>query len=202
MSTKPDVEAAMQAVAQATAMWVDGFVIEQGLCPFARVPADEGRVAYRVTLTRDASQLAEDFADLVLELREAAPAVTETALLVHPFALVAFGEYNDFLDIAEGLLGALGLEREFQVASFHPEYCFDGVDSDDPANYSNRSPFPMLHLLRQVSVGAAVDAHPDSEAIPDRNIVHLRRLGAAVLADGLEALRSAAQPALDRVRGR
>lgn len=192
-------DAAMQAVAHATARWVDGFVIGENLCPFAKTPAQQGRVVYRVTLVDEPRVVAEELAELVLELRASAPEQVETAFLVHPFALQDFDDYNDFLDVAEGLLEALGLQREFQIASFHPQYCFDGVDGDDPANYSNRSPFAMLHLLRQSSVGAAVDAHPDAEAIPERNIAHLRELGATVLVDRLETLRDAARPALDRV---
>lgn len=197
MSPDPLHDAAMQAVAHATARWVDGFVIGENLCPFAKTPAHQGRVAYRVTLAREPSTVAEELAELLLELREADPGQVETAFLVHPFALRDFEDYNDFLDVAEGLLEALGLERELQIASFHPRYCFDGADGDDPANYSNRSPFAMLHVLRQSSVGAAVDAHPNAEAIPERNIAHLRGLDAAALADRLQALRDAARPALE-----
>jgi hypothetical protein len=110
-------------------------------------------------------------------LHAADPAMVETTLLIHPGVLEDFLDYNDFLDDADAAVEALGLEGEIQVASFHPRYVFAGSDPDDVANNTNRSPYPMLHLLREESVERAVEAFPDPDSIVDRNIDTLERLG-------------------------
>ena len=111
----------------------------------------------------------------------------DTTLLVHPGALRDFDAYNQFLDAVDGLLFEGGHEGVYQVASFHPEYRFAGTGPDDPENYTNRSPYPMLHLLREASVARAVRDHPDVSQIPVRNVERMNELGAA----SLQALRRA-----------
>ncbi|MEC7814706.1 MAG: DUF1415 domain-containing protein, partial [Pseudomonadota bacterium] len=101
----------------------------------------------------------------------------ETTLLIHPGVLQAFGPYNEFLDAADGLLSYLEMDGVYQIASFHPEYQFEGTEPDCAENYTNRSPFPMLHLLREASLEAAIDRYPDVDGIPQRNIARMNDLG-------------------------
>ena len=161
----------------ATRRWLQRAVIGLNLCPFAKAVHVRNQVRYVLS---EAATTAELLADLTRELeflQAADPAMVETTLLVHPRVLGDFLDYNDFLDDADAAVEALGLEGEIQVASFHPAYVFAGSDPDDPANCTNRSPFPMLHLLREESVSRAVEAFPDPEAIVERNIETLERLG-------------------------
>ena len=119
--------------------------------------------------------------DLVHELQflaAADPEAVDTTLLIHPQALTDFLDYNDFLDIADAAVEKLGLDGVLQVASFHPDYQFEGTSPGDVENLSNRSPYPMLHLLREDSIARAVAAYPDAAAIYERNIETLRQLGA------------------------
>ena len=175
-------------VERETRRFVERVVIELGLCPFAREPWQAGRVDVRVSTACDEAQLVRDLDTEMRRLVETPPAELETTLLVHPRALGDFEAYNDFLDVAEGLLRARGYEGALQIASFHPDYRFAGAPDDDPAHATNRSPWPMLHLLREASVSAAVDGHPDAESIPDRNVEQLRAMGrerVQALLDGL-----------------
>ncbi len=119
-------------------------------------------------------------ADLLVELRtlaDADPEEVETTLLIHPRVLTDFADYNDFLDVADDALDELDLTGEIQIASFHPLYQFAGSDPDDIENYTNRSPYPMLHLLREESVDRAVEAFPETEKIYESNMETLRALG-------------------------
>ena len=106
----------------------------------------------------------------------------ETTLLIHPHVLTSFLDYNDFLDVADAAIDRLDLAGVLQIASFHPDYQFAGTAPDDVTNYTNRSPYPMLHLLREESVERAVDGYPGAERIPERNIETMRRLGLSGLA--------------------
>jgi len=164
-------------IVEATRRWLEKAVIGLNLCPFAGQPWRQGRVRLRVSDATDLQQLAEDLADELLALNEVDPANCETTLLIHPHVLGDFLDYNDFLDIADGLLEQLELDGILQVASFHPDYQFADSQSDDPANCTNRSPYPMLHLLREASIEAATANHPDPHAIYRRNIDTLRSLG-------------------------
>ena len=130
-------------------------------------------------------------AELQAELMhlEAEPGI-ETTLLIHPSILTQFGDYNEFLDVADGLLAVLDLEGVYQIASFHPDYQFADTEPNDAENYTNRSPFPMLHLLREASVEAAIDRHPDPEGIPERNIALMRELGVSALRQRLSRTHS------------
>jgi len=154
-------------------------VIGLRLCPYAAGPHRSGRVRYACSSARDADALLADLAREIRHLLAASPEAIETTLLVHPWVLRDFEAYNAFLDPADALLGALDATGVLQVASFHPDYRFAGTRADDVANATNRSPHPLLQLLREASVSAAVDAGADAEAIADANIATLRGLGAA-----------------------
>ena len=165
-----------------TLAWVRAFVVGLDLCPFARGPLDAGRV--RVVVTEGAD-LEGVLTDLWLELDRlvaAPPEEVETTLLVIPNALADFDDYLDGLRIAEDILTRRGYDGVLQIASFHPRYEFEGAGAADPANDTNRSPYPMFHLLREKSVSRAVDGHADVDAIPERNAALLRSMDPARLA--------------------
>jgi hypothetical protein len=164
-----------QAVVERTRRWIATMVIGLNLCPFARRVFDAGTIRYAVTDTRDVAALLGVLASELAALT--ASAAFETTLLIHPRVLGAFGDYNDFLDDADRLVDDLGLRGTVQVASFHPDYRFAGTAPDAVENYTNRAPYPMLHLLREESV-SAVAGDPDALlAIPRRNVEALRGLG-------------------------
>ena len=167
-----------EEVVAATRAWLERAVIGLNLCPFAKAVHVRNQIRYAVS----AAQTPEDLlADLVGELRTlqaADPSEIDTTLLVHPRVLGDFLDYNDFLELADAAVAGEGLEREIQIASFHPHYQFAGTRPDDIENCSNRSPYPTLHLLREASIGRAVAVFPDASLIFERNIETLRRLGA------------------------
>jgi uncharacterized protein len=160
-----------------TRRWLERAVIGLNLCPFAATAYRAERVRFHVSEQRSASGLLDELRAELLGLHAADPSRCETVLLIHPLVLGDFLEYNDFLDVCEAAVADLGLEGELQVASFHPQYQFAGTDSGDIENYTNRSPYPMLHLLREASVTRAVAAVLDTDEIYRRNIRTLRQLG-------------------------
>ena len=163
----------------ATCRWLERSVIGLNLCPFAEGVYRGGRLRIRVSEQGSASGLLEELREELRGLHAADPLHCETTLLVHPWVLTDFIEYNDFLDACEASIVDLGLEGEVQVASFHPRYQFAGTQPEDIENYTNRSPYPMLHLLREASIDRAVAAVPDTDEIYRRNIRTLRELGDA-----------------------
>lgn len=160
-----------------TRQWLERAVIGLNLCPFARAEHARGRIRIVASAATDQASLLEDLQHELLYLADADPARCETTLLVHPAVLGDFLDYNDFLDLADALLEDLGLEGVLQVASFHPAYQFAGTTVDDITNHTNRSPYPMLHLLREASVEKAVSTFPDVAGIAERNQQALRELG-------------------------
>jgi hypothetical protein len=177
----PTTQPAAQVIAE-TSDWIDRVVIGLGLCPFAKAVQTRQLVRYVVT---DATTETELLAVLEAELEALAAAdarLVDTTLLIHPHALADFLDYNDFLHDADDKLVELELEGELQIASFHPDYRFADAPTDDPANYSNRSPYPMLHLLREASVSRAVASFPDASSIYERNVATLRGLDPDALA--------------------
>jgi hypothetical protein len=168
-----------------TRAWLERAVIGLNLCPFAKAPHAKGQVRFVVSAARSADALLADLIDELRHLAEVAPHQLETTLLIHPQVLNDFADYNDFLDVAEAAVAELGFEGVLQVASFHPDYQFEGSGPDDVANATNRAPYPTLHLLREASVERAVQAFPEAEAIFEANIATLERLGV----DGWAALR-------------
>jgi len=160
-----------------TRRWIERAVIGLNLCPFARAVVARGQVRYVLSNAATPEALLEALGEELLHLRDTSPEDIDTTLIIHPQVLSDFLDYNDFLEDADALVEQLGLEGELQVASFHPQYRFAGSGEDDIANFTNRSPWPTLHLLREDSVARAVDAFPDPDAIVERNVATLEKLG-------------------------
>ena len=161
----------------ATVRWLEAAVIGLNLCPFAKAPHVKRRIRYAVSEAGTEDALLETLALELDRLAAADPELIETTLLIHPRVLTDFIDYRFFLPRVDALLRRAGREGTLQVASFHPDYVFAGSDDDDVANNTNRSPYPMLHLLRESSIDRAVAATPDAEAIWSRNVEVLRALG-------------------------
>ena len=160
-----------------TRRWLERAVIGLNLCPFAKAVHSKGQIRWVLS---DASTPQALLAELVSELQVLAatePDAIDTTLIVHPGVLADFLDYNDFLDVADAALEELNLDGVLQIASFHPQFQFADSAPDDAGNLSNRSPWPTLHLLREDSVERAVEAFPEAEAIFERNIETLEKLG-------------------------
>ena len=166
----------LDEILRRTHLWLREAVVGEGLCPFAREPVQAGRLRVAVSEATRPEALVLDLARELEKLGKSAESELETTLLVHPDCLRVFEEYNQFLDLADAVLIELGQEGVIQIASFHPDYQFEGVDPDGPENYTNRSPYPMLHLLRESSVTRAVEGMSDPASIPARNQQLLRTL--------------------------
>ena len=168
-----------EAVLAATRHWLEKAVIGLNLCPFAKAVYVKNQVRLVVSKARHADDLLEEL-DKELELLVATPAAEiDTTLLIHPTLFDDFLDFNDFLEIAEGVVDEHGLEGVIQLASFHPQFQFEGTEPDAIGNYTNRAPFAILHLLREESVERAVEAFPEAEAIFEQNILTLEKLGHA-----------------------
>lgn len=162
--------------------WVESVVVGLNLCPFANRELVKNRVRFSVTEATTEEQLLTVLeAELELLSKDAS---IETTLLVHPKVLADFYDYNQFLNYADGLLVQMKLEGVYQVASFHPNYQFGGTDPEDAENYTNRSPYPLLHLIREESLERAIADFPDADQIPAQNIERMNSLGR----DKLQAL--------------
>lgn len=166
----------VQAV-ESTRHWLERIVIGLGLCPFAATPYRLDRIAYSVCNELSLEEIYTAFLQSLETLALSDPQEQETALLILTRGLADFDDYLDALVILEQALEDAGLDGVIQLASFHPDYCFEGAPQDDPANFTNRSPLPMFHLIREEGLAAALAAYPDPEAIPERNIRCLRELG-------------------------
>ncbi|MDW5443523.1 DUF1415 domain-containing protein [Polaromonas sp. SM01] len=165
------------AVLAATRLWLEKAVIGLNLCPFAKAVYVKNQVRLVVSHARHADDLLEEL-DKELDLLVATPAEEiDTTLLIHPSLFDDFLDFNDFLEIADGVVDEHGLDGVVQLASFHPQFQFDSTEPDDISNYTNRAPFAILHLLREDSVERAVAAFPEAEAIFEQNIQTLERLG-------------------------
>ncbi|MCG7976150.1 MAG: DUF1415 domain-containing protein [Candidatus Thiodiazotropha taylori] len=164
-----------EAVVTATRCWVEGTVVGLNLCPFAALPVKQGRIRYQVCSASDMDgiyrAILAEF-ETMLELPEA-----EASLLIVPTGLERFDDYLDLLQVAEEVIPEAGLEGKFQLASFHPDYRFEESEESDPANYTNRSPYPMFHFIREESLAEALKHYPQPELIPQRNIELLREMG-------------------------
>jgi hypothetical protein len=172
-----DQSIGIEEVVAATRRWLERSVIGLKLCPFAEPVHKDGRIRYRVSEQRTAEGLLDDLRAELAFLNEQDAGVCETTLLIHPWVLTDFMEFNDFLAVGERLVAALGLEGELQIASFHPGYRFAATQPEDIENYTNRSPYPTLHVLREASIERALAGVPDPEEIYRRNILAMRRLG-------------------------
>ena len=175
-----------EEIITATRTWLERAVIGLNLCPFAKAVHVKSQIRYAVS----AAQTPEDLlADLITELRtlQAADASEiDTTLLVHPRVLGDFLDYNDFLESADAAVAGEGLEGEIQVASFHPDYQFAGTRPEDIENCSNRSPYPMLHLLREEGLARAIAGYARPDKIPERNIRTMEKLGATRMREILD----------------
>lgn len=157
--------------------WLDQVVIGLNLCPFAARPRRLGQLRVVVSNAQDDEELIDKLvSEVELLLSEPADS-TETSLLVVPDMLEDFGTYNRFIDVAEMLIRQYGWEGKVQVASFHPDYCFEGTAPEDDENLTNRSPYPILHLIREKSIEEALSRFPNPERIPERNVGRVCSLG-------------------------
>jgi len=182
--TDPATDAASLAAGDAmpdpiarTRRWIERAVIGLNLCPFAKAVYIKEQVRFVLSDATTPEALLEQLAEELVLLRDTDPAQVDTTLIIHPDVLVDFLDYNDFLDNADAAVEALDLQGILQVASFHPDYQFAGAAPDDISHYTNRSPYPTLHLLREDSVERAVAAFPDPDVIVERNVQTLDRLG-------------------------
>ena len=171
--TTPDAA----TVADHTRQWLEKAVIGLNLCPFAKAPHVKNLVRISVSQARHLDGFLEDL-DRELQLLGDTPAdELETTLLVHPTLFPDFDTFNQMLDIADAAVVDNGLEGIVQIAPFHPDFQFEGTNSDDIGNYTNRSPYPTLHLIREDSIAKAAQAFPDASAIFERNIALLEKMG-------------------------
>jgi hypothetical protein len=160
-----------------TKLWLEKAVIGLNLCPFAKGVHIKDQIRYFVSHATTPEELIKDLMAELEVLAEANPDKVDTTLLIHPFIMNDFLDYNDFLEVADATLEELDLDGILQVASFHPQYQFEDAEPDDIDNYTNRSPFPTLHLLREDSIDKAVEAFPEAEQIYEKNMQTLRALG-------------------------
>ena len=155
--------------------WLENIVIGLNLCPFAKKELIKNRIRF-VVCEKESEE------ELLLSLNQELEHIfahdnVETSLIILPNILQSFEDYNQFLDLADALIQQMDFEGEFQIASFHPDYQFADTEFDDVENYTNRSPYPILHILREASLEKAIDAYPDVENIPEKNIALLRSMG-------------------------
>ena len=161
----------------ATKLWLERAVIGLNLCPFAKEVHVKKQIRYVVSAAQTPEELLRDVLNEFEVLAEASPVEIDTTLLIHPHVLTDFLDYNDFLDVVDAALADVELDDELQVAGMHPQYQFADTAPDDITNYTNRSPYPTLHLLREESIDKAVDAFPEAAQILDTNIETMRKLG-------------------------
>ncbi|WP_419149022.1 DUF1415 domain-containing protein [Pseudoalteromonas 'SMAR'] len=167
----------MQQIEQAMRNWVSQVIVKYNFCPFARQEVENHSVYYHISATHSHE-------DAVLELLSQCSELDnnperETTLVVFAEGFKDFAEFLDLVDLANALLVAQGFEGTYQIANFHPDYVFADSDDNDPANYTNRAPYPALHLIREASMAEALAEYDDPESIPDNNIRLARRKGEA-----------------------
>ena len=168
---------ALREIETLTRRWVENIVIGLNLCPFAKGVYVKDQVKIHITPTQDLSEINQVLTELLSELATVPAEQIDTTLLVLPFAFESFYAFNDYLDMADQILDALNLVGEIQIANFHPQYQFAGTQVDDMSNYTNRSPYPILHLIREGSIDRAVSQFPDAAVIFERNIAMMEELG-------------------------
>ncbi|MEK6423950.1 MAG: DUF1415 domain-containing protein [Burkholderia gladioli] len=166
-----------QTILDTTRHWLTRAVIGLNLCPFAKAVHVKEQIRYTISEATRFEDVLADLEAALRELAEADPAEVDTTLVIYPHALADFDEFNDAIHFADQLLRQLRLDGVLQIATFHPHYRFDGSEPDDIENYTNRAPYPILHLLREASLDRAVAAFPDAADIYERNQETLRRLG-------------------------
>jgi hypothetical protein len=182
--SKTDPNLDDDAIVAATRRWVEQAVVGLNLCPFAKAVYVKEQVRYVVSPATTPEALLEQLMDELQLLSDTPADQIDTTLLIHPFVLTDFLDYNEFLDVADAAIEDMSLEGELQVASFHPDYQFADTDINDIENFTNRSPYPVLQLLREESIERAVEAFPEAEEIFEKNIATMEKLGH----DGWDAL--------------
>jgi hypothetical protein len=175
-----------QAVIQHTKNWVEEVVIGLNLCPFASLPFHNETIEYTVNTGDSIEQHLHQLADSFTRLDESVD--IETSLLIYPDAYQKFDDYLDFLDFANHLLDDLNYTGSYQIASFHPDYQFEGSAEKDASNFTNRSPYPMLHLIRESDLEKAISSYPDIEQVPINNIKKLREIGYQEMQEKLKTI--------------
>lgn len=167
-----------------TVEWIQSMVIGLNLCPFAKREMNNNTARVEAS---SATVIDDALADFMMEVEylQANPE-TGTTVLIYPYILSDFSEYLDFVELANDLLVHAGYEGIYQIATFHPDYCFQGVKTDDVTNYTNRSPYPMLHLLREEMLDQAISYYGDTDVIPENNMRCLRELGVVEVKKRLE----------------
>lgn len=158
-----------------TFRWLDKVVIEQQFCPFAKPVREKGQIHIAVQQHTDIASLLRQVlleCDYLLEQQN-----IETSLLVYTEMLTDFNDYLDFLDMANNAIEAAGFEGVLQLASFHPDYVFADAPKDCTSHFTNRSPYPMIHIIQEQSISDALESFNHAEAIPKRNIAHAKALG-------------------------
>jgi len=176
MPMQPELLTDRDIIAGTTA-WLERAVIGLNLCPFAKAVHVKRQIRFVVSRAETAEELVATLIGELQLLADTDPAVIDTTLLIHPFVFTDFLDYNDFLPVADAVIAEMKLEGELQIASFHPRYQFADAGPDDITNYTNRSPYPTLHLLREASVTRAVVSFPEAGDIFEKNIQTLRDLG-------------------------
>ncbi len=165
------------AIIADTRLWMERAVIGLNLCPFAKAVHIKQQIRWQVSEATTQEALLDDLVHELKLLAEANPDDVDTTLLIHPEVLQDFLDFNDFLDLADAALEVLSLDGVLQVASFHPDYQFADAQADDIGNFTNRSPYPTLHIIREASLDKAVAAFPEAESIYEANIATLNALG-------------------------
>lgn len=172
-----------ETIIQDTQRWLERAVIGLNLCPFAKAVHVKGLIHYAVSEATSAAELLADLKKELNSLVAGESVASDTTLLIAPECLQDFLDFNDLLGKADKLLANMGLEGVIQLASFHPQYQFAGTEADDVTNFTNRAPYPTLHLLRESSIDQAVAAFPEAEAIFEVNMQTMQRLGKQGWAD-------------------
>lgn len=173
-------------VIEKTRQWVEKIVIGLNVCPFAAPVVRTGRLKLVVSAADTAEQLMQDLLAEFQFLLETPSAETDTTLLIHPYVLRDFEAYLDFVAEAEDIMDESDISQEFQLATFHPDYIFEDEVQGDPASYTNRSPFQMIHILREASLSEVIDNHPDTDLIPAENVRKFREMGIDKILDLLD----------------
>lgn len=166
-----------ESIIAAMQLWLERAVIGLNLCPFAKSVHVKKQIRYVVSSATTVEALLKDLIDELEVLAESSAEKIDTTLLIHPHVLTDFFDYNDFLEMADETLVERDLDGELQIASMHPHYQFADTNPDDIENYTNRSPYPALHLLRESSVDKAVAAFPEADQIFEKNIETMKKLG-------------------------
>ncbi|CAI2321080.1 DUF1415 domain-containing protein [Vibrio parahaemolyticus] len=175
-STQETPNTDINAITQQVDQWLNDVVIGLNLCPFAAKPQRNKQIKIFVSEATQEEALLEDILLQLIELSTTEPEKLETTLVVVPNMLQDFWDYNFCIDWVEGLIKQQDWEGIFQVATFHPDYCFGGAAPEDDENLTNRSPYPIFHLIREESMEKVLKHYPDPESIPDTNIARVSAL--------------------------